>query len=213
IIEATANVQCGQTYTIKLAIADGGDSSFNSWVFLEANSFSSNNLDVGFNQSDIAPSVNSVYEGCNGGEVVFTRPSGLVGNVTFDLSYSGTAVNGVDYVAMPTQIVFPIGVNEVIVPFIGIFDGAMEGSETVIIDVQGPASCGGSATINLFINEIAPLSATANDVVADCNDSPTVSVTPSGGLGQYQVSWSTGQTGNTISVPLENATYSYTVED
>ena len=213
VIEATANVQCGQTYTIKLAIADGVDSDYNSWVFLEANSFSSNNLDVGFNQSDIAPSVNSVYEGCNGGEVVFTRPSGLVGNVTFDLTYSGTAVNGVDYVAMPTQIVFPIGVNEVIVPFIGIFDGAMEGSETVIIDVQGPASCGGSATINLFINEIAPLSATANDVVADCNDSPTVSVTPSGGLGQYQVSWSTGQTGNTISVPLENATYSYTVED
>lgn len=38
---AVSAVQCGQTYHIKLAIADGGDSALDSGVFLEAGSFSS----------------------------------------------------------------------------------------------------------------------------------------------------------------------------
>jgi hypothetical protein len=39
VIAAIANVQCGQTYHIKLAIANVGDNSWDSAVFLEANSF------------------------------------------------------------------------------------------------------------------------------------------------------------------------------
>lgn len=38
---AVSGVQCGQTYHIKLAIADGGDGVLDSGVFLEAGSFSS----------------------------------------------------------------------------------------------------------------------------------------------------------------------------
>ncbi|MFY9309867.1 MAG: choice-of-anchor L domain-containing protein [Bacteroidia bacterium] len=40
-LEAVCAVQCGQTYHIKLAIADGGDGVLDSGVFLEAGSFSS----------------------------------------------------------------------------------------------------------------------------------------------------------------------------
>lgn len=39
VIAAIANVQCGQTYHIKLAIANMGDNLFDSAVFIEANSF------------------------------------------------------------------------------------------------------------------------------------------------------------------------------
>jgi hypothetical protein len=39
VIAAVANVQCGQTYHIKLAIANVGDNNFDSAVFIEANSF------------------------------------------------------------------------------------------------------------------------------------------------------------------------------
>ncbi len=39
VIAAIANVQCGQTYHIKLAIANVGDNNFDSAVFIEANSF------------------------------------------------------------------------------------------------------------------------------------------------------------------------------
>ncbi len=41
VLTATSTVQCGATYHIKLAIADGTDSGLSSYVWLEAGSFSS----------------------------------------------------------------------------------------------------------------------------------------------------------------------------
>jgi len=46
VIHALANVQCGQTYHIKLAIANVGDNSYDSAVFLEANSFNTTPLSL-----------------------------------------------------------------------------------------------------------------------------------------------------------------------
>jgi len=46
VMTAVAAVQCGETYHIRLAIADGSDSGLSSYVFLEENSFSSPFLDV-----------------------------------------------------------------------------------------------------------------------------------------------------------------------
>lgn len=213
VIVVQANVQCGQTYRIKLAIGDGGDSAFNSWVFLEGNSFSSNNLNVGFNQSDVSPSTNSVYEGCPGGSLTFTRPPSLTGDLTFNLTYSGTAVNGVDYQQMPPQIFFPAGVNTVTLPFVAIADGITEGQETVNITIQAPVACANEATINLFINEVPPLNVVANNVQLSCTTQPQVGVSVSGGLGFYQINWDTGVGGATIPVPYVEATYTYTVSD
>ena len=45
VFTAKAQVQCGETYHIRLAIADGTD-NLDSWVFLEAGSFTSPELDV-----------------------------------------------------------------------------------------------------------------------------------------------------------------------
>ena len=41
VIEARAEVQCGETYHLKMAIADVGDAEFDSGIFLEANSLTS----------------------------------------------------------------------------------------------------------------------------------------------------------------------------
>uniref|UniRef100_UPI002FDAE78B choice-of-anchor L domain-containing protein n=1 Tax=Flavobacterium sp. TaxID=239 RepID=UPI002FDAE78B len=46
-ITARAEVQCGQTYHIKLAIANVVDNLFDSAVFIQANSFGSNPVDLG----------------------------------------------------------------------------------------------------------------------------------------------------------------------
>ena len=40
---ATAQVQCGETYHIRLAIADGSDAALSSYVFIDGSSFSSSN--------------------------------------------------------------------------------------------------------------------------------------------------------------------------
>ncbi len=39
VFEAVSEVQCGQTYHVKIAIADGGDAIYDSGIFLEAGSF------------------------------------------------------------------------------------------------------------------------------------------------------------------------------
>lgn len=60
VFTATAVVQCGETYHIRLSIADGSDGSLNSYVWLEAGSFNSpslniqNNLGIDSNQIEIA---------------------------------------------------------------------------------------------------------------------------------------------------------------
>ena len=46
VLTATAVVQCGETYHIRLSIADGSDASLNSYVWLEAGSFSSPTLNI-----------------------------------------------------------------------------------------------------------------------------------------------------------------------
>lgn len=55
-LQASSPVECGETYHIKLAIADAGDQSFDSGVFIEANSFNSNGSNVVINQSSIVKS-------------------------------------------------------------------------------------------------------------------------------------------------------------
>ncbi|RBA27725.1 choice-of-anchor L domain-containing protein, partial [Flavobacterium tibetense] len=51
ILTARANVQCGETYHIKIAIANVFDNGFDSAVFLQANSFSIPTVDLGPDRS------------------------------------------------------------------------------------------------------------------------------------------------------------------
>jgi hypothetical protein len=46
VLAAKAVVQCGQTYHIKLAISNVGDQAYDSGVFIEADSFSSDAVDI-----------------------------------------------------------------------------------------------------------------------------------------------------------------------
>ena len=73
VLTATAVVQCGATYHIKLAIADGTDSGLSSYVWLEAGSFKSPILDVtndlGFDSTFIEiPCNSSVMLTADGGQ-------------------------------------------------------------------------------------------------------------------------------------------------
>ena len=54
--QASATVKCGETFHIKLAIADAGDESFDSALFLEANSFNSNGSEIAINQTNLIKS-------------------------------------------------------------------------------------------------------------------------------------------------------------
>lgn len=76
---AAAAVQCGETYHIKLAIADGSDTALESFVVLEAGSFSSNAVNL---EADAVPfSAGGLenlvpYESSVGLPAVFNYPNG-----------------------------------------------------------------------------------------------------------------------------------------
>jgi hypothetical protein len=99
-------IQCGQTYHIKLAIADCGDQSLQSFVCLEAGSFN-----VGTNliqpiavttpgQSPITGfPANAILEGesCYDGLFVLSPPPCSLEPDTIQVLYSGSATLGTDY--------------------------------------------------------------------------------------------------------------------
>ena len=76
---ASAAVQCGETYHIKLAIADGSDDYLESIVVLEAGSFTSSGLNLNASAVPLAASgLESVvqYDDAVGLPEVFTYPNG-----------------------------------------------------------------------------------------------------------------------------------------
>ena len=214
-MQASASVVCGETYHIKLAIADAGDQSFDSAVFLEANSFASNGVSVSIVS---ATGSNAITEACDSAIVTFTRPedSDTIA-LTFPYIIGGTATNGVDYSTLPGSITFPIGEDTVqfyVTPF---NDGIIEGIETVEFSVEIINSCGDTITTTATIEIQDPqvYNLITTDVIVTCpTDSIMIQVTPDGGIPTYEYTWQTaGTNGNTLWVPaLATGTTPYIVD-
>src|SRR5690554_1070528 len=73
MLAATAAVTPCETYTIQLMLADAGDSSYDSWVFLQESGFFSVGAVVS-NEVAYVGGAGYAYEGCEGNEIVFTIP-------------------------------------------------------------------------------------------------------------------------------------------
>jgi gliding motility-associated-like protein len=218
-LTAFANVICGQTYHIKLAIADASDGALDSGVFIEAASFQSNlfidaSLDVIVGQND-----STIYEGCGLANLTFTRPGDPSIEEVVYLDITGTATNGVDYTLLPDSIVFPPGVVSLSFFMQAPEDNVFEGPEQVIIQLTNIASsCGGqelTSSFNFWISEANPFTATFADVaVADCGQTITIAPNPQGGYGQYTFDWDTGDNTPSITVtPQVTTTYNIIVGD
>ena len=153
ILTAHAKVICGETYHIKLAIGDAGDGSFDSGVFLEANSFNSSGISISAN-------VSSVYEGCPGAYYVITRPDTTVFNQV-PLVIQGTATNGTDYNFIDNPHNFASGeLTDTIWLVPTALDGDTISIDTVEIYIDDSSACGGpiieilqAEPLRVFINE------------------------------------------------------------
>ena len=135
ILQALAEVECGVTYHIKLAIGDAGDSSYDSGVFLEAGSFSSTgqivpslttgNAVVGVNDT-------TMFEGCGTIPFHFFRMGDTTNVDTVNLVIGGTSTPGVDYYPpIPTQLIYQPGDTVITISLEVPYDA--EGLETLTI--------------------------------------------------------------------------------
>jgi len=216
VLTARAQVVCGQTYHIKIAIADGGDTAFDSGVFLEAGSFVSSGQVVPDLVSGVLVNDSTMLEGCGPVDFTFYRIGDTSNTDTVNLAILGTATPGTDYSpAFPTQIVYQPG-DTAFTVLLNVPPDA-DGLESIIIQVQQVIQCAGvqvQSEFHFYIDSPPPLVVQASNVQSDCNQTEVLAPTVSGGSGNYSYSWSTGETTPTITVsPGATTTYTVTVSD
>ena len=213
---ATYPVECGETYHIKLAIADGSDTALESVVVLEEGSFESNavvqidlSIDVG------GPEANTIYEDCGTATLSFERPVETILDIQ-EMVYinygSSVATNGVDYgQPQPDGTLLPLPDSVVFAPYVSIvefeltaaIDGVLEGPELVEMEIENVAACNGGGLMTYFsffvAEEPPPFIVEGYETEMCLGDAIELAPIVSGGYGNYTYEWvCTGEVGAPI---------------
>jgi len=195
VLTAVAPVVPCSTYTIKLSLADACDQGYNSAVFLEAGSFSSNLVTISsatsFTNGTPGLVDTLLWEGCNTAFLNFIRGGDLSVTDTVVISVGGTATMGVDYTAFNDTIIFPPGVDTIPLAISAFDDGLGDAGETLSITVSSSITCNTvSTSLTLFIDEVMPISAIAGPDSIFCEGAQVLlDAIASGGSGIYTINW------------------------
>ena len=179
-------------YHITMCIIDVGDSRYDSGVFLQARSFTSNSIQATFNNPANPGQPDHFYEGCCQ-DLVLTRPQRMSTATLVTVTMEGTAINGEDYSAIPS-FGFPANTDTVIIPICPFDDGITEGEESVMFIFTSPNSCPDTAIF--YIVDKLPLTATVER--GSLEDFPnTVQLTAhvTGGSPAHMTTWTSRATG------------------
>jgi gliding motility-associated-like protein len=190
-------VQCGQTYHIKLAIADGSDTALESIVVLEEGSFASNAFDLEASASISGNQIflgdTTVVESCNDAIFKIIRPSAFTED-TLNLTISGTAINGVDYETIDPQIIMLVDQYIYDLPLNVFADAEVEEPENVTIEYLYSNLCGDSVLreATLMIQDFELTTLDFESPVGICQGEAVLEVNPVSGYGPYSFEWNTG---------------------
>lgn len=226
VLIASRNLVCGATYHIKLAIGDGGDSVYDSAVFLEAESFSSNAVSIeaqstvfggGFTDTVLA-------ESCTSTNLILIRPEWSTDTTqTFTITYSGTASQTADFTNLTSNVIFPIGVDSLVFNITPVADGINEPMEWIKIKGYTISVCGDTLydSLTLYIVDKYPLTFDLIDTVtAACapNQAQVQIYNFQGSIPNYDILWDFGDTTNPVLMPDNGSlpgiiTYNVTVTD
>ena len=146
MLTAEAIVTACDTFHIKLAIADVGDGSLDSGVFIEAGSFTSGVVINLVNHSEVGTE-SDLYEGCQNYYVV-DLSDGVSDDDVFiyvDVHDSSTATEGEDFSDIDTVIHIPPGELSDTLWYDAFNDGTIEGDETIILEFYNACPCGNFA--------------------------------------------------------------------
>jgi len=218
VLTAGATVQCGETYHIKLAIADFQDGVLDSGVFLKAGSFQSNSVTLS-TQINGGGQDSTLYEGCGNATFYVTRQGDLSETDTVPLIPGGTATEGSDYDPIPSLLIFQPGMDSIAVTINALSDGIPESMELIDLLAIWTGDCGtDSSHIHLYIADTPPpinidLN---NDTLLTCGDSTLVHAAVTGGLGTLFLDWDADiPDGDTLVWlhPPQTTTYVLTVTD
>ncbi|MCB0643068.1 MAG: choice-of-anchor L domain-containing protein, partial [Phaeodactylibacter sp.] len=148
-LTAIAQVQPCTTYHLKMAIADRGDTAFDSGVFIAELKGGTPTIDITYNNG-----IDYLVEDCTDEEdiIVIDLPTEIDEPQTYSIVITGTATPAVDYVLnLPATITFNPGDTQFSFPISAITDGIDEGVETVEISLVSNFGCGDIAFTTLTI--------------------------------------------------------------
>jgi len=217
VMQALAQVICGETYHIKIVVGDANDQVWDSAVFLEAGSFQSNQ--VAIVGEVVSGGIDSLfYEGCGTASLFLVRGGPLLDPDTVDILIGGTATEGADFTNVPDQVIFQPGQDSINVQFSAILDAITEGQESIMLMVINESACGGDTVSMVILIEEAPqiVVVLSNDVTIQCVDSTLLSATVTGGFGNHVLDWDQGVADGQLSgwvAPTQTTTYTLTVTD
>lgn len=134
LLQAKIKVTPCEIYHIKLAIADVLDDIYDTGVFISNKTLRGKNISLELKLDN--PDLKTMIEGCNRAKLVFKRTHDIDKPFTGRYTISGTAVNGVDYQKIPTEVNFLPGQSEVIINLIGLEDNILESEETITFNLE-----------------------------------------------------------------------------
>ena len=202
----TAVVPC-QTYHLKIAIADVADRIYDSGVFLNAYSFTSNPVSISAVAALDYAGFSSAYEGCVGGTFTLTLSQIQTVDVYVNLVISGTATNGTDYTAIPTTVMIPAGQASISLNLNPLADGITEPAETVTLSTVNPCNGAVSSSATITMRDDLPPTITASDTTLCLGQSALLIA--SGGL-TYAWSPATGLSNANVKNPIATPTVTTT---
>lgn len=167
VIEINATVQPCKVYTLKFAIADVKDFIYDSGIFIEAQSFQSADP-----RSIIAYDQKKIVSECDSSGFVLTRVNKDKSQaITINYIFEGTAINGVDYTAIPAnKVIIPAGANSTFIKIRPTRDFLNEANESVKLKIVDPVICD-TTQAELNISDYKPIDKLKFQLA--CNDTIT----------------------------------------
>ena len=212
LIARSPVVPC-KTYHIKLAISDIGDQTYDSGVFLEANSFSSVGIQTNVSYTHMA--VDTAVETCNSAFLEFGLSAKTMTNLTIHYQVEGSAENGIDYVAIADSIVVLGGDSIAHIDIVPIDDAIPEDIEVIEIIYNSSLCEYTPDTARIWIKDYHELfnNPSSNKTIY-CQDTTLIYIGGEGGQEPYYYTWSTGDTTDVIRISPDTTTmYHYTLSD
>ena len=207
-----------QEYNAILGIADADDFLRDSGVFIEQNSFSSpgSNINV-YSNLDPPGLTEDFVEGHVEGDLIFKLPSPEYSPVTICYEISGTAINGIDYEWIDNCISFEEGQDSAVIHINPMYDGIIEGDETIILIIENTLGCSTTydTTVITILDYLEMISTISPNTMICSGDELELWVNVDYGFPPYTYFWEPGGFSNdTITVsPEETATYTVTYSD
>jgi gliding motility-associated-like protein len=141
VLRAITKVIPCSTYHLKLVIADLVDWSYDSGVWLQAGSLTSNTAKINSNGLHSSTNIPYAVRGCYPGQFGVYRSDTTQTAQPFVVHFviGGNAINGVDYSFIPDSVIIPVGAGKKTVTITPLTSIVKTGVKTVKIYVLAPS--------------------------------------------------------------------------